>query len=130
MGFQKGKLYMLKGLSRNKHITGMVNLNGELYVCDTSRGWYTSNKNTRTYADGDVFACLSDAPDFDPEAIVERLDGDITSMRTLKALEQAKAQYDMNMKVTMLSPDGQVVKMRIKGNKTKFKMVTDRTRRK
>tara|TARA_B100000131_G_scaffold299428_1_gene319913 strand:- start:1609 stop:1998 length:390 start_codon:yes stop_codon:yes gene_type:complete len=129
MGFQKGKLYMLKGLSRNKHINGMVNLNGELYVCDTSRGWYAHGQS-RTYADGDVFACLSDTPDFDPEAIVERLDGDITSMRTLKALEQAKAQYDMNTKVTMLSPDGQVVRMRIKGNKTKFKMVTDRTRKK
>jgi hypothetical protein len=81
------------------------------------------------FYDGDLFVALQDIDAFDPEAIVESLDGDMTSMRTLSVLERAKAQYDMNTKVTMLSPDGQVVTMRLKGNKTKFKKVTKRTRK-
>ena len=123
--FEKGSLYVLRGLAKNKQYVGMMNYNGQLYLSD-GKG-YASNRPT--FYDGDLFVALHDIDAFDAEAIVESLDGDITSMNTLRALEQAKVQYDRETVVTMLSPDGQVVRMRLKGNKTKFKKVTKRTRK-
>ncbi len=123
--FEKGQMYMLRGLEKNKRHNAMCDMNGNLYLAD-SQSW-ASNRFTR-YTDGAIFVCLQDSPEFDVEAFKESLHPAQLEYATLDAIARAKSNHDYHRTVELLTPSGTRVTMRVKGNKTKFKKVTSRTR--
>ena len=123
--FEKGQMYMLRGLEKNKRYNAMCDMNGNLYLADSqswARGRYTR------YTDGAIFVCLQDSPEFDAEAFEKTLSPNSLEIHRLTATAQAKGNYDYHRTVELLTPSGTRVTMRVKGNKTKFKKVTSRTR--
>ena len=123
--FEKGQMYMLRGLAKNKRHNAMCDMNGNLYLADSqswARGRYTR------YTDGAIFVCLEDSPEFDVEAFKESLHPAQLEYATLDAIARAKSNHDYHRTVELLTPSGTRVTMRVKGNKTKFKKVTSRTR--
>ena len=123
--FEKGQMYMLRGMNNNKRYNSMCDMDGRLYVAD-SQGWHGA-RYPRFY-DGAIFVCLEDSPEFDAEGFADGLDPRIPEFTRLGATARAKGSYDEHREVTFLSPNGTRVSMRVKGNKTKFKKVTSRTR--
>ena len=123
--FEKGQMYMLRGLEKNKRHNAMCDMDGSLYLADSqswARGRYTR------YTDGAIFVCLQDSPEFDVEAFEKTLSPNSLEHHRLTATAQAKGNYDYHRYVTFLTPAGRRATMRVKGNKTKFKKVTSRTR--
>ena len=123
--FEKGQMYMLRGLAKNKRHNAMCDMDGSLYLADSqswARGRYTR------YTDGAIFVCLQDSPEFDVEAFKESLHPAQLEYATLDAVARAKGAHDYHRTVELLTPSGTRVTMRVKGNKTKFKKVTSRTR--
>ena len=123
--FEKGQMYMLRGMSKNKRYDAMCDMDGRLYVADSS-GWHGA-RYPRFY-DGAIFVCLEDSPEFDCDAFEKTLDASAGEYHRLGATARAKGSYDEHREVAFLSPNGKRVRMRVKGNKTKFKKVTSRTR--
>ena len=123
--FEKGQMYMLRGMKKNKRYSSMCDMDGRLYVAD-SQG-YHADRYPR-FHDGALFLCLEDSPEFDVEAHMRTLDPDSLEHHRLGATARAKGSYDDHREVSFLSPNGKRVRMRVKGNKTKFKKVTKRTR--
>lgn len=122
--FEKGQMYMLRGLSKNKRYDSMVVTEDHLYIAD-SMVW---RDRYAQFPDGSIFVCLEDSPEFDTEAHLKTLDPNSLEHHRLRAVAAAKAAYDYHRKVTLLAPNGAVVRMNVKGNKTKFKKVTKRTK--
>ena len=124
--FEKGQMYMLRGLSKNKRYDSMVDMGGNLYIAD-SKVW---RDRYARFLDGSLFVCLEDSPEFDTEAHLKTLDPNSLEHHRLRATATAKGAYDYHREVSFLAPNGNRVRMRVKGNKTKFKKVTSRTRTK
>ncbi len=120
--FQKGKLYMLRNLTRNTRYNRMMDHDGTLYITDRP------TRTGPTFTDGEVFVCLEDSPEFDVEAFRDTLSPHALEYHRLVRTAEAKAAYDQHRTVTFLTPAGSRARMRVKGNKTKFKAVTSRTR--
>jgi len=125
--FEKGQMYILRGMKKNKRYNAMCNMDGTLYVAD-SRGW--GNDRYPRFTDGHLFVCLEGSPEFDVEAHMKTLDSSHLEHHRLEATVRAKSAYDYHREVSFLAPCGGRVRMRVKGNKTKFKKVTSRTRTK
>ena len=123
MSFQKGKLYMLRNLSKNTRWNAMTIIGDSLYLAEAR-----NRSGAGCFQDGDVFMCLEDSPDFDVEAFRAGLPRNITEYQQLRRTADAKGAYDQHRTVSFLAPTGQKVSMRVKGNKTKFKKITSRTR--
>jgi len=132
MDFVKGNMYMLRGLKNNKRYNSMINWDGDLWISD-SRGQYSTPKPC--YSDGDIFICIEGSREFDKaRAYAEYAEKDaregIEGRDTDHAVERAHSAHDRARMVRFLTPDGTIAAMRVKGNKTKFKKVTSRTRTK
>lgn len=131
MKFQKGKLYMLRGIAKNKRYDCMIDYNGHLYINESSpkvgNGW--SSKLPRFY-DGDVFLCLEDAPEFDCDAFIATLNPNTLEYDQLRRTARAKGSYDQHQTVMMLTPAGGRAELKVKGNKTKFREVKSNKRSK
>jgi len=125
--FEKGQMYMLRGMKKNKRYDAMCDMDGALYVAD-SRGW--GHARYPRFTDGAIFVCLEGSPEFDVEAHMKTLHPNSLEHHRLEATARAKGAYDYHREVSFLTPTGNRVRMRVKGNKTKFKKVTSRTRTK
>jgi hypothetical protein len=124
MEFQKGKLYMLRSLSKNIRWNAMTIIRGTLYLAEEHRSTVTGS----CFRDGDMFVCLEDSPEFDVDAYRATMSPNTLENTQLTRTAEAKQQYDFHRKVSFLTPTGVRAEMRVKGNKTKFKEVTSRTR--
>jgi len=125
--FEKGQMYMLRGMKKNKRYDAMCDMDGALYVADSQGSW--TNRYPR-FNDGAIFVCLEGSPEFDLEAFEKTLSPESLEIHRLAATARAKGAYDYHREVSFLAPNGNRVRMRVKGNKTKFKKVTSRTRTK
>ena len=125
--FEKGQMYMLRGMSKNKRYDSMTDMDGHLYIAE-SQGWHA--QRYPRFTDGAIFVCLEGSPEFDVEAFERTLDAHTLEYSRLGAIARAKASYDEHRSVTFLAPTGKRVRMNVKGNKTKFKKATSRTRTK
>ena len=123
--FEKGQMYILRGMEKNKRYNAMCDMDGNLYVAD-SHSW--GGARYARFTDGALFLCLEDSPEFDVEAFQRTLDPNLMEYTRNGHTARAKGSYDDHRRVTFLSPQGKRVSMRVKGNKTKFKKVTKRTR--
>ena len=123
--FEKGQMYILRGMKKNKRYNTLTDMDGTLYVAD-SQGWHS--QACPNFTDGALFLCLEDSPDFDSEAFQRTLDPTLTEWSTLTATARAMRSYEQNREVSFLAPNGKRVRMMVKGNKTKFKKVTRRTK--
>tara|TARA_B000000557_G_scaffold80315_1_gene64425 strand:- start:1569 stop:2003 length:435 start_codon:yes stop_codon:yes gene_type:complete len=136
--FEKGCLYALKGLAKNKQYIGMMNYNGVLYLTD-GKG-YAGNRPT--FYDGDLFVALDDIHAFDREEArreaAERIGNgsrhgfaDEASEERWLDSQAARSQrnWARSTNIRLLAPDGNIVSMMLKGNMGKFKKVTKRTRK-
>ena len=123
--FEKGQMYMLRGMNKNKRYNAMCDMDGSLYVAD-SQGW--SGARYPRFYDGAIFVCLEDSPEFDCDAFEKTLDASAGEYHRMGAIGRARASYEYHREVSFLTPNGNRVRMRVKGNKTKFKKVTSRTR--
>ena len=123
--FEKGQMYMLRGMKKNKRYNSMCDMDGRLYVAD-SQGW-GADRYPR-FHDGALFLCLEESPEFDVEAHMKTLHPNSLEHHRLEATARAKGAYVYHREVAFLAPNGKRVSMRVKGNKTKFKKVTSRTR--
>ena len=125
--FEKGQMYMLRGMSKNKRYDSMTDMDGHLYIAD-SQGWHA--QRYPRFTDGAIFVCLEGSPEFDVEAFERTLSSQRSEYSRLGAIARAKASYEEHRSVTFLAPSGKRVSMLVKGNKTKFKKATSRTRTK
>lgn len=116
---------MLRGMKKNKRYNSMCDMDGNLYVAD-SRGW--GHARYPRFTDGAMFICLEDSPDFDSEAFEKTLDASAGEYHRMGAIARAKGSYDYHREVSFLAPNGKRVRMNVRGNKTKFKKVTKRTK--
>ena len=123
--FEKGQMYILRGMKKNKRYNSLTDMDGRLYVAD-SQGW--GSRSCPTFTDGALFLCLEDSPDFDSEAFQRTLDPTLTEWSALTATARAMRSYEQHREVAFLAPNGKRVRMMVKGNKTKFKKVTRRTK--
>ena len=123
--FEKGQMYILRGMKKNKRYNTLTDMDGRLYVAD-SQGWHT--RSCPTFTDGALFLCLEDSPDFDSEAFQKTLDASAGEYHRLGAVARAMRSYEQHREVAFLAPNGKRVRMMVKGNKTKFKKVTKRTK--
>ena len=126
--FEKGQMYILRGMKKNKRYNSLTDMDGRLYVAD-SQGWHRST--CPTFTDGALFLCLEDSPDFDSEAYQKKergLDPTLTEWTVLTRTARAMRSYEQHREVAFLAPNGKRVRMMVKGNKTKFKKVTRRTK--
>ena len=123
--FEKGQMYILRGMDKNKRYNALADMDGTLYVAD-SQGW--GHARYPRFTDGALFLCIEGSPEFDCEAFEKTLDASLGEYHRTGAIARAKASYDYHREVTFLSPGGNRVRMRVRGNKTKFKKVTKRTR--
>ena len=112
-------------MKKNKRYNAMCDMDGSLYVAD-SKSWGIGRYPR--FTDGALFLCLEDSPEFDVEGFADGLDPRIPEFTRLGATARAKGSYDEHREVTFLSPNGNRVRMRVKGNKTKFKKITKRTK--
>ena len=134
--FEKGCLYALKGLAKNKQYVGMMNYNGVLYLSD-GKG-YAGKKPT--FYDGDLFVALQDIYAFDrKEAVKEAIrsghgqrysnDKAMLEQWANRQARRSQRTWARSVSVRLLAPDGSVVSMMLRGNMGKFKKVTKRTRK-
>ena len=123
--FEKGQMYILRGMKKNKRYNSLTDMDGRLYVAD-SQGWHS--RSCPTFTDGALFLCLEDSPDFDSEAFQKTLDPTTAPFSVLTATARAMRSYEQHREVAFLAPNGKRVRMMVKGNKTKFKKVTRRTK--
>ena len=126
--FEKGQMYILRGMKKNKRYNTLTDMDGRLYVAD-SQGWHT--RACPNFTDGALFLCLEDSPEFDVEAHQKKergLDPSLAEYSVMARTARAKGSYDDHREVSFLGPHGKRVRMRVKGNKTKFKKVTRRTK--
>ena len=123
--FEKGQMYMLRGMKKNKRYNTLTDMDGTLYVAD-SQGWHS--QACPNFTDGALFLCLEDSPEFDCDAFEKTLDASAGEYHRMGAIGRARASYEYHREVSFLTPNGNRVRMRVKGNKTKFKKVTSRTR--
>ena len=126
--FEKGQMYILRGMKKNKRYNSLTDMDGRLYVAD-SQGWHS--QSCPTFTDGALFLCLEDSPDFDSEAYQKKergLDPTLTEWTVLTRTARAMRSYEQHREVAFLAPNGKRVRMMVKGNKTKFKKVTRRTK--
>ena len=123
--FEKGQIYILRGMKKNKRYNSLTDMDGRLYVAD-SQGWHS--QSCPTFTDGALFLCLEDSPDFDSEAFQKTLDPTLTEWSALSKTARAMRSYEQHREVSFLAPNGKRVRMMVKGNKTKFKKVTRRTK--
>ena len=132
MDFVKGNMYMLKGMNNNKRYNRMIDWDGDLWISDAQSSYST---NKARYRDGDIFVCIEGSREFDKAlAYAEYAEKDaqagIEGRDADYAVERAHSAHERARVVRFLTPSGTVVHMRVKGNKTKFKKVTSRTRTK
>ena len=114
-------------MKKNKRYKAMCDMDGRLYVADWwSRGW-GAGRYPR-FTDGALFLCLEDSPDFDSEAFQKTLNPTLTELSVLSATARAMQSYEQHREVAFLAPNGKCVRMMVRGNKTKFKKVTRRTK--
>ena len=123
--FEKGQMYILRGMKKNKRYNTLTDMDGRLYVAD-SQGWHS--QACPNFTDGALFLCLEDSPDFDSEAFQKTLDPRLTEWSALGKTAQAMRSYEQHREVAFLAPHGKRVRMMVKGNKTKFKKVKKRTK--
>jgi len=123
--FEKGQMYILRGMEKNKRYNSMCDMDGRLYVAD-SHG-YHADRYPR-FTDGAIFVCLEGSSEFDVEAFQRTLSPNSLEYHRLEATARAVGAHDYHREVVFLAPNGKRVSMRVKGNKTKFKKVTSRTR--
>lgn len=128
--FKKGELYTLHGLSKNKQMDCMIEFEGVLYLTEGESRW-SGYSNCPRHRDGDVFVCLTDAPEMDLKALAKamRVDGeDLESASLRRRAKDMKLRYERRTYVQFLAPTGNVVRMTLRGNKGKFKRVKSRRR--
>ena len=126
--FEKGQMYILRGMKKNKRYNMLTDMDGRLYVAD-SQGWHS--QACPNFTDGALFLCLEDSPEFDVEAYQKKergLDPTLTEWTVNARTARAMRSYEQHREVSFLGPHGKRVRMSVKGNKTKFKKVTRRTK--
>jgi len=101
-----GKLYMLRGVNKNKKWNRMVVHKGYGDKAQLFLGEYRSYHNCDFYGDGEVFLCVSVTPS-------EKLSGSPSSY----------TQYWTQAYADLLAPNGKIVTLQLAGNKTKFREV-------
>ena len=126
--FEKGQMYILRGMKKNKRYNTLTDMDGRLYVAD-SQGWHS--QSCPTFTDGALFLCLEDSPEFDVEAHQKKERGlhpSLADYHLTARTARAMRSYEQHREVAFLAPHGKRVRMMVKGNKTKFKKVTKRTK--